>query len=260
MRRVRVLLSLLTAVFAGLLLAVPASAATAVRYVALGDSYSSGTGTGQYDSSSGSCNRSPLAYPALWNAAHRPSSFAFVACSGATTQDVVLTQAAALSAATTLVTVSVGGNDVGFGDVVTTCTVGSDQDCANAVQKATAAAQNDLPAKLDQTYDTIRGAAPSAKVIVMGYPRLFETGVCWLSANKRTTLNNAADILAGVISGRAAAAHFTFVDGRPAFAGHGICAGSAWINGVVWPVGDSYHPNRAGHANGYLPALNGVTG
>ena len=47
----------------------------------------------QYDPASGSCSRSPLAYPALWSSAHQVSSFSFVACSGATTQDVLLTQA-----------------------------------------------------------------------------------------------------------------------------------------------------------------------
>jgi lysophospholipase L1-like esterase len=260
MRRVRVLLTLLTTLLAAVLLAVPASAAGSVRYVALGDSYSSGTGTGQYDSSSGSCYRSPLAYPSLWTSAHQVAAFSFVACSGATTDDVLSTQVAALDSTTTLVTVSVGGNDVGFADVVTTCTIGSDQDCANAVQQAETAVRDTLPGKLDQTYAAIRDAAPSASVVVMGYPRLFATGICWLSASKRNALNSAADLLATTIAGRAAVAHFTFVDGRSAFAGHGICAASPWINGVTLPVTDSYHPNRAGHADGYLPALDAVTG
>ena len=66
-------------------LAVPASAA-AGRYVALGDSYSSGTGAGSYGSS-GSCKRSANSYPQLWANANGPSSFAFVACSGAVTSE-----------------------------------------------------------------------------------------------------------------------------------------------------------------------------
>jgi hypothetical protein len=41
--------------------ASPAQAATSVRYVALGDSYSSGVGSGSYTASSGSCLRSTLA-------------------------------------------------------------------------------------------------------------------------------------------------------------------------------------------------------
>src|SRR5919112_2718902 len=64
----------------------------AVDYVALGDSYSSGVGTGVYDSASGACARSPLSYPPLWAAEHRPASFGFVACSGAKTADVMANQ------------------------------------------------------------------------------------------------------------------------------------------------------------------------
>jgi len=51
---------------AALVTATAAGAATTVNYVALGDSYSSGLGAGDYISSSGSCDRSTNAYPALW--------------------------------------------------------------------------------------------------------------------------------------------------------------------------------------------------
>ena len=59
---------------------IPAQAASAVHYVALGDSYSSGLGAG---STSGSCAQSPNAFPALWAKANSPASFTFAACSGA---------------------------------------------------------------------------------------------------------------------------------------------------------------------------------
>ncbi len=65
---------------------IPAQAASAVNYVALGDSYSPGVGAG---STSGSCGQSPNAYPALWATANSPASFTFAACSGATTRDVI---------------------------------------------------------------------------------------------------------------------------------------------------------------------------
>ena len=67
---------------------------------------------------------------------------------------------------------------------------------------------------------------PNARLIVLGYPRLFETGSCGLlamSTTKRALLNEAADTLASVTSGRAAAAGATFVDTRSFFAGHGVC-------------------------------------
>jgi hypothetical protein len=125
-------------------------------------------------------------------------------------------------------------------------------------------ATNVLPGKLDSTYAAIRGRAPNARVIVLGYPRLFElTQTCnvfGLDLAKRTMLNNAADTLAGVIAGRAAAAGDTFVDVRGIFAGHGICGASQWINPTTWPITDSYHPTASGYRYGYLPALVGVTG
>jgi hypothetical protein len=78
----------------------------AVDYVALGDSYSSGVGTGVYDAASGACQRSPLSYPPLWVAEHHPASFEFVACSGATTADVRANQISALQPTTDLVAVN----------------------------------------------------------------------------------------------------------------------------------------------------------
>lgn len=83
----------------------------ALDYVALGDSYSSGLGSGSYDSGSGDCKRSSKAYPSLWAAANSPSSFAFTACSGARTGDVTGSQLGPVNSGTDLVSITVGGND-----------------------------------------------------------------------------------------------------------------------------------------------------
>ena len=78
---------------AGLVTAVSvmpaADAAPSVSYVALGDSYSSGLGAGSYISSSGSCDRSTMAYPEQWAAANSPASFVSVACAGYEHHDAV---------------------------------------------------------------------------------------------------------------------------------------------------------------------------
>jgi hypothetical protein len=63
--------------------AAPSLSTSGANYVALGDSYSSGTGTGDYFGSSGDCLRGPKAYPQLWADAHGIQDFAFDACSGA---------------------------------------------------------------------------------------------------------------------------------------------------------------------------------
>src|SRR5690242_18081032 len=105
---------------------IPAKAATAVNYVALGDSYSSGVGAG---STSGSCAQSPNAYPALWQKANAPASFTFAACSGAKTSDVISSQLSSLSASTTLVSITIGGNDAGFSSIMETCVLKSTSSC-----------------------------------------------------------------------------------------------------------------------------------
>ena len=261
MRPAHFIASVVTAAAAVIALANPASAAP-VNYVALGDSYASGLGTGSYDGVSGSCKRGPLAYPALWAAATAPASFKSVACSGAKTGDVI-NQSATLASSTNLVTVQVGGNDAGFTDVITTCTFGSDQDCVNRVNQSKTYIANTLPGLLTNVYGTIRSKSPSARVVVLGYPRLYKVpGSCnvGLSDTKRAAINSGSDALHNTISARAGAAGFGYIDVRGAFTGHEICSSSWWLNSLSWPVEESYHPNRAGHQSGYLPALRSVIG
>src|SRR5580704_5743875 len=149
--------------------APPAEAASAVSYVALGDSYSSGLGAGDYISSSGSCDRSANAYPEQWAGENAPASFVSVACAGATTADVLSSQVSALSASTTLVSITIGGNDAGFSSVMETCVLSSTSSCLNAVSTAEAFIAGQLPARLDSTLAAIRNDAPDAKVVVLGY-------------------------------------------------------------------------------------------
>ena len=247
-------------------IAAPASAdsTAAGKYVALGDSYSSGTGAGSYGDS-GSCKRSANAYAQLWANDHAPSAFSFVACSGAVTADVLANQVAALTADTELVTISVGGNDAGFADVMTDCNLGSDQACVDRNNQAQNFARTELPGRLDAVYTEISNRAPNARVVVVGYPHIYHlNGSCaiGLSETKRAAINGSSDVLADVISSRAAAFGFTFVDGRAAFDGHEICAPGDdwWLHSVTWPIDESYHPTAAGQRDGYYAALVGVTG
>jgi lysophospholipase L1-like esterase len=240
--------------------ASPASAAT-VNYVALGDSYSSGTGTGSYDLDS-TCQRSSRAYPAKWAAAHATTSFSFAACSGATTADVASKQLGSLNSSTTLVSITIGGNDAGFSSVMQTCVLGSDSTCVNAVNNAKNFADTQLPGRLNSLYSTIRSKSPSARVVVLDYPHLYTTndaGCIGMSHTKHVALNSAADELDAVIGRAAAAAGFTFADVRGQFAGHELCSGQNWLNSVTIPIGNSYHPTATGHASGYLPVFSSAT-
>ncbi|MFG2588571.1 SGNH/GDSL hydrolase family protein [Streptomyces sp. NPDC048438] len=234
--------------------------AQSVDYVALGDSYSSGVGAGAYDSASGDCKRSTRAYPVLWKAANNPASFAFTACSGARTGDVTAAQLGPLTSATDLVSISIGGNDAGFADVMTTCVLQSEATCLSRIATARAYVDSTLPGKLDSVYAAISAKAPAAHVVVLGYPRFYKLGggcIAGLSEKERSAINGAADYLNAATAKRAADHGFTFGDVTSTFTGHEICSGSAWLHSVNWlNIGESYHPTAAGQSGGYLPVLN----
>src|SRR3954447_2574355 len=136
---------------AALLAATPAHA-SARAYVALGDSYSSGTGTGRYLDDGTPCQRSGYPYPSLI-----PSSKGYAlnlrACSGATTQNVSDLQLGALSAGTAYVSVSVGGNDAEFASVLTECAKPAwMSNCNRAIDRARSIISSQLPARLQNLY------------------------------------------------------------------------------------------------------------
>lgn len=245
----------------------PPIASSTLGYVALGDSYSSGVGTGVYDPASGACARSPLSYPALWAAEHHPARFGFAACSGATADDVLATQIPALDFDTDVVTITIGGNDSGFAPVLATCTfAGNDQTCLAAVDAAEAYDRSELPERLRRTYTAIRRASPHALVIVLGYPRLFDLAPSCddpLAPNltRRRKLNEGADVLDTVIQKAVSQQRgFSFVDVRGRFGGHGVCSADPWINGPSAPASvGRYHPNQTGYREGYLTALDAQT-
>ena len=187
-RSLTLLVSTFAAIGVTLAAAAPAGAVSSVHYVALGDSYSSGVGAGNYIPSSGSCDRSPNAYSALWAAAHAPATYNSVACSGATTSTVNNTQLSALDATTTLVSITIGGNDVGFANIMETCVLQGTSACVAAVQQAENIAQSTLPGLLNTTYNNIRAHAPNAEVVVLSYPVFYQLGtfcigLCSVSAS-----------------------------------------------------------------------------
>jgi len=239
-----------------------AAHAAAPAYVALGDSYSSGVGTRSYIDDGTECQRSTFAYPSLI-AAQRGYALDFRACSGATIPDVTNTQLGALSAATNYVTISVGGNDAGFADVLTECaTPWWAGDCDGAIDQAQAYINNQLPGALANLYASIGSLAPNAKVVVVGYPRIFMGEDCnaatWFSPEEEARLNETADLLDNRTSAQASAHGFSFANPTGAFTGHAVCDDPEWINGLSNPISESYHPNRDGHASGYAPTVSPV--
>jgi lysophospholipase L1-like esterase len=234
------------------------ASAASTSYVALGDSYSSGLGTGSYLNDGTSCSRSMYAYPAL-DAARLGLTLTLRACAGSTIADVRTTQLGALSGSTGYVTVTAGGNDIGFASVLTECAKPAwFSDCNGAIDGAVAVIRAQIPTALAGLYADIRAKAPNARTVVVGYPRLFNGIDChlltWFSGAEMTRLNATADLLDSVTATAASAAGFAFVDPRATFTGHAVCSSSPWINNLTWPIDDSFHPNRAGHV-GYAAVV-----
>jgi lysophospholipase L1-like esterase len=263
-RRIRAVLSGgAVAVAAAAGIAAPAAAAPhdAVDYVALGDSYSSGLGAGAYDPASGDCSRSPNAYPALWAAGNAPATFAFVACSGATTSDVRAEQLSALTGDTDLVTITVGGNDVGFAPVLTACVIGDDATCDRALDASRFLIDAWLPLALAGLYADVSEAAPGATVVVLGYPQLFDPAAPALGnlePDEQRRMNRLAERLNDRTEAAAARVGFRFESVEGAFTAHGVGASDPWLVGLTLPLDESFHPNPAGQSQGYLPVLEGA--
>lgn len=250
-------------VLIGVLTATAAAASAADRYVALGDSYSSGTGTRTYFDSA--CQRSYTAYPELVAKDRPNTALVFAACSGAKTGDVLNNQVQQLTTDTRFVTITIGGNDAGFSSVITECAKPAWlSNCAGRVTTAQTYIRNTLPGQLDSVYNSIHSRAPTATVIVLSYPRLFNGEDCnagtWFSPDDETRLNATADLLASTTKTRAAAHGFVFKDAIAPFTGHAICSSSEWLNGLSNPTGESYHPNTSGHKSGYEPLVRAVMG
>ena len=240
--------------------AIPA-AATVQHYVALGDSYSSGVGAGGYIGSSGSCERSTNAYSALWARANSPASYVSVACAGATTTDVINSQLPELTASTTLVSMTVGGNDEGFSTIMEDCNLRGTSTCVSDINAAEADARANLPGKLAQVFAGIAARAPNARVVLLGYPLFYDLAhnCIGLSQTSRAKIDEGIDLLDSILSQAAAAAHATFADVRNAFGGHEICDSNRWLHSVnIFDLEESYHPTATGQSSGYYPVFAAV--
>jgi lysophospholipase L1-like esterase len=243
--------------------------------LALGDSFSSGQGAGSYDPGTNgdgnTCFRSRQAWPQLLARRLRLVAVPSLACSGAVTRQVThddrsreeverrSSQVGRISRDPDVITITVGGNDVGFADVLKHCVV--DADCTRRYRKPTGDMLDReiamLAERLPWVYAAIRGAAPEARLIVVGYPRLFPetpTGNCAaarrVSSREAAYLNERARALNAAIAGAAQASGAQFVDVTEAFDGAELrCTGKTYVNRLrlqekLLPA--SFHPNAAG--------------
>ena len=261
--------------------------APAGPFVALGDSYSAGNLIP--DSPAGSpagCLRSTHNYSGDVAAVIGAASYIDAACSGATTIDMTQQQSTAigtnppqlnsLASNDSLVTLTIGGNDVGFSAILEKCIVLSATSPFGhpCQQHYTAGGADQLAAavaatgpKVAAVLQAIRGRAPQARILLVGYPGILpSTGTgCWplvpIAHGDVPYLRGTELALNQMLAQVAAENGATFVDTYTATTGHDVCTarGTKWIEGLV-PTSPAYpfHPNRLGQqamANQVLAAL-----
>ncbi|WP_025157338.1 SGNH/GDSL hydrolase family protein [Leifsonia aquatica] len=215
------------------------------RYVALGDSFAAGMGGG---GETGKCRSSEASYPDVFTRESGVDLVVNAACSGATTSDLLRKQLISLDDRTDLVTVSIGGNDLGVVAIAADCAAGKAASCRSQLTSALSLL-NVLPQRLGTVYDAILQAAPNARVVVTGYALLYDASNPGAKDFGMAAAINAATIgLNQVIDDavdaeRAKGAPMTYVGVD--FAGHAIGDSEPWVHtsGV-----DAFHPTADGYA------------
>jgi lysophospholipase L1-like esterase len=266
---VRRLAACVLAALAFLLLGTPASSATSpVRYVALGDSYSSASGVLPPDPTGVSCTRSLVNYPHDIAAA-TGAQLTDVTCGGAQTKDFfesqqpgVAPQLDAVSADTQLVTMTIGGNDSGvFIDSIVECgaagasTAGQGSPCKDRYGSSfeDTIRTTTYPA-LVKALQAVRAKAPHAKVAILGYPWILPPTVgCFdkmpIAEGDVPYLRSEQATLNDAVKRAAAATGAKYVDMSTVSEGHDACQpiGTRWIEPVLQGTNAVIvHPNALG--------------
>jgi lysophospholipase L1-like esterase len=254
-------------------------------YVALGDSYTAGPKIPAQSGRPAGCDRSDHDYPALvaQELEIKAADFRDVSCSGATIADLSSPQStgdgvnpaqlSALSASTELVTLGIGGNDIGFSSLVKQCVkqgalyvatgsgkyTGNDAPCKGKyVSGDTDEVRRKIQAageRLADTLSEVKRRAPKAQVYVVGYPSILpDKGVgcdddMTLAPDDATFLNDKEQQLNSALRQQARAAGAGYVDTYTPSAGRDACSASQtrWIEPLL-PAAPAapIHPNERG--------------
>ncbi|MDG4798325.1 GDSL-type esterase/lipase family protein [Micromonospora sp. WMMD1082] len=246
-----------------------------IRHVALGDSYSSGTGAPPY--SDALCRQSPATYSNTITgtllsglSVDRPT---LAACHGARIPDLyasqhpgVPPQLDAIQPHTRLVTLTIGGNDLDFTAKLTGCYLGAD--CSTAGPLVTPQELYQVQVQLTALYRQIRAEMhPSGKLMVLSYPAVVPNPDD--SADPPPAQDRCPDLASNLIESERRAIYdataqtdrmirdaalatgdsrVIYVNGLDLFRGHRLCsANGVWANGLTSPLSDSFHPNASGY-------------
>ncbi|QDF15404.1 esterase [Gordonia phage Mollymur] len=247
----------------------PASASEHIDYVALGDSRAATPSYSSLWTSSDGCARTPAAYPEAL-AKTLGADLTSKACVAARTENVTTNpqltlrgfrppQVRALSADTDLVTLSIGGNDIGWYALIESCfprAIGTDARCREDARVASriSSALATLPAKLDRTLTSVGDRAPNAEIVLVGHGGYYGSTGCAAEVTASDAdlayIDGFFDRFNAVLSSAADRAGATFVDVAGPAKGHDACAGSqAWFRGNVRDTSQPWqnrHPTPLG--------------
>ena len=250
----------------------PAEALTITgRYIALGDSYTAGPLIPNNNGEPLGCLRSDRNYPRLVAQAYGVG-VVDASCSGAETEDMTQPQGVSpgpnppqfdrLTADTQVVTVGIGGNDIGFSSIVQDCVAllgDFQQPCRDDyVVNGNDEISNRIAATaplVAGVLDGIHTRSPNAHVYVVGYPAILpETGNgCWptmpLTSTDVSYLRAKEKELNAMLAAQAAADGSRYVDVYTPSIGHDACtsSGTRWVEPIVpGNVAASVHPNARG--------------
>ncbi|MFJ5548684.1 transglycosylase SLT domain-containing protein [Streptomyces sp. NPDC093225] len=286
---------------------VPLPGKPKVSMVAMGDSYASGEGASEGNrdyypetnyldklarGTRNACHRSKLAWArqvtlpgmsksvgSLDDKLDASMDYHMPACSGALTSDILTDtnynerpqiDQGYLDNNTTLVTISIGGNDARFSYVVSRCALdrsckgtlfenkkdieGEEKFQGKPMKEAIPGLITDVVARdIRLVIENIHAKAPNAKIVLMGYPRVLpeDDGVCMpiFSLSERAWLGQVADHLATTMDGVARSLrtgpekiNVVFGDPRSAFRGKDVCGNPQTIHGAVKDLTDSDLP------------------
>jgi len=257
--------------------------ARAANYVALGDSYAAGPLIPNPLSPLGCLksdhNYAHLAAPSIGLELRDAS------CSGATTVDMTQPQEVefgqnppqfdSLDASTQVVSLTIGGNDIGFSEVAESC-ITLNPFSTPCKDKYDAGGHDQLAERIEQTAPKVAAVlqgihtrAPNARVFVVNYPAIFpETGFgCWpqepIGFGDVPYLRSTEQRLDQMLATQAAANGAALVDWYKASIGHDSCKSSStrWVEPLIpGELAAPIHPNKAGMqgaANVLVAAVNG---
>lgn len=230
------------------------------QYVALGSSFAAGLGLGPREPGSPFvCMRSTNGYP---HHLARLTSLSLVdmSCSGSTTEHIFKggqvflgPQLDAVGANTRLVTITSGGNDVGYiGDL--TLASGRAGGLGKLFLKApTSVAERNFGLVTEnfvRIVKAIRTRAPKAIIVLVGYPNLLpDSASCDALGFGAAVADRGRQVAARLNEATRLAAEQSravFVDMTGPSVGHDVCSNAQWVNGAAPQSGAPFHPNLAG--------------